>query len=111
MTDAHSEMPAPGQEPDPGADEAAQKQFAEQWQADWREEHLPHGKHHYRNKKVGLPDGELYEAVVLGIDPGSDLAVLRARGGTPPPVQLGDASKLRVGQLVVALGNPLGLTA
>jgi S1-C subfamily serine protease len=39
----------------------------------------------------------------------SDLAVLRARGTVPEPVPLGDAATLRVGQLVVALGNPHGL--
>ncbi len=44
-----------------------------------------------------------------GRDPLSDLAVLRADGSTPAPVPWGDASTLRVGQLVVALGNPLGL--
>ena len=47
---------------------------------------------------------------MVGSDPLSDLAVLRAQGGTPPPVRLGDATTLRVGQLVVALGNPLGLS-
>ncbi|WP_309229811.1 trypsin-like peptidase domain-containing protein [Blastococcus sp. TML/M2B] len=46
---------------------------------------------------------------VVGADPLSDLAVVRARGGTPPPAELGDAGTLRVGQLVVAVGNPLGL--
>ena len=46
---------------------------------------------------------------VVGADPLSDLAVLRARGGTPAPARLGDADKLVVGQLVVAVGNPLGL--
>jgi S1-C subfamily serine protease len=46
---------------------------------------------------------------VIGRDPLSDLAVLRARGEVPAPVLLGDAAKLRVGQLVLALGNPLGL--
>jgi S1-C subfamily serine protease len=46
---------------------------------------------------------------VVGRDPLSDLAVLRARGPVPPALELGDAARLRVGQLVVALGNPLGL--
>jgi S1-C subfamily serine protease len=48
--------------------------------------------------------------VVIGADPLSDLAVVRARGATPAPAELGDAAGLRVGQLVVAVGNPLGLT-
>jgi S1-C subfamily serine protease len=55
-------------------------------------------------------DGATSTADVVGRDPLSDLAVLHARGTTPPPVQHGDASSLRVGQLVVALGNPLGLS-
>ena len=46
---------------------------------------------------------------VVGSDPLSDLAVVRGRGATPPPAVLGDADTLRVGQLVVAVGNPLGL--
>lgn len=54
-------------------------------------------------------DGTEVVADVIGRDPLSDLAVLRARARTPPPVLLGDASRLRVGQLVVAVGNPLGL--
>jgi S1-C subfamily serine protease len=48
-------------------------------------------------------------ADVIGRDPLSDLAVLRARGEVPTPVARGDAARLRVGQLVVAIGSPLGL--
>lgn len=58
---------------------------------------------------AAFTDGETAPFNVVGRDPLSDLAVLRALGGTPPPVRLGDATTLRVGQLVVALGNPLGL--
>jgi S1-C subfamily serine protease len=46
---------------------------------------------------------------VVGRDTLSDLAVLHARGPVPHPVELGDASQLHVGHVVVALGNPLGL--
>ncbi|WP_024285199.1 S1C family serine protease [Cellulomonas sp. KRMCY2] len=59
--------------------------------------------------EASFTDGTEVTADVVGRDPLSDLAVLRARGGVPPPVVLGDASALQVGQLVVALGNPLGL--
>ena len=58
---------------------------------------------------AAFADGSEALADVIGRDPLSDLAVLRARGEVPPPVVMGDASRLRVGQLVVALGNPLGL--
>jgi S1-C subfamily serine protease len=59
--------------------------------------------------EAAFTDGTRLGTDVIGRDPLSDLAVLRARGAVPPPVLLGDAAKLRVGQLVVALGNPLGL--
>jgi S1-C subfamily serine protease len=58
---------------------------------------------------ASFTDGSEVAADVVGRDPLSDLAVLRARGPVPPPVPHGNASKLRVGQLVVALGNPMGL--
>nr|WP_247828025.1 trypsin-like peptidase domain-containing protein [Arthrobacter antioxidans] len=59
--------------------------------------------------EVAFGDGSVLPARVVGRDPLSDLAVLAAEGSTPPPVPWGDATRLRVGQLVVALGNPLGL--
>src|SRR5919198_1762059 len=58
--------------------------------------------------EASFSDGREVRADVIGRDPLSDLAVLRARDDVPPPVTLGDAARLRVGQLVVALGNPLG---
>jgi S1-C subfamily serine protease len=60
--------------------------------------------------EAAFADGTTSTADVVGRDPLSDLAVLHARGTTPPPIEHGDAARLRVGQLVVALGNPLGLS-
>ncbi|MFY9862254.1 MAG: trypsin-like peptidase domain-containing protein [Trebonia sp.] len=54
-------------------------------------------------------DGTTAPFTVVGADPLSDLAVVRATGDTPPPAVLGEADGLVVGQLVVAVGNPLGL--
>jgi S1-C subfamily serine protease len=54
-------------------------------------------------------DGSDAPFEVVGVDPLSDLAVLSARGDIPPPATLGNADELEVGQLVVAVGNPLGL--
>jgi S1-C subfamily serine protease len=54
-------------------------------------------------------DGTTVPFTVVGTDPLSDLAVLRAHGGTPEPAELGEADDLVVGQLVVAVGSPLGL--
>jgi S1-C subfamily serine protease len=54
-------------------------------------------------------DGTSSPFTVVGADPLSDLAVVRAGAGAPPPAQLGEAEELVVGQLVVAVGSPLGL--
>jgi S1-C subfamily serine protease len=62
-----------------------------------------------REAEVTFSDGGEVSADVTGRDPLSDLAVLRALGDVPPPVTRGDAAHLRVGQLVVAVGSPLGL--
>jgi S1-C subfamily serine protease len=58
---------------------------------------------------ASFADGTSTPFTVVGADPLSDLAVLRASGATPPPAELGEADQLVVGQLVVAVGNPLGL--
>jgi S1-C subfamily serine protease len=58
---------------------------------------------------VIFADGTTSAFQVVGADPLSDLAVVRATGATPEPAELGEADELRVGQLVVAVGNPLGL--
>ena len=55
-------------------------------------------------------DGSEYDVDVVGADPLSDLAIARARGATIEPVRIGNAEQLRVGQLVVAVGNPLGFS-
>lgn len=94
----------------PDATEADVAKFASEWQTRWREDNQPRGSAHYKNKKVGLPDGLLYEAEVLGIDPGSDLALLRLLphepGQTWPACSLGDSDQLLVGETVFAMGNP-----
>jgi S1-C subfamily serine protease len=55
-------------------------------------------------------DGDEVPFEVVGRDPLSDLAVVRASSGSLTPAPFGDAARLRVGQLVVAVGNPLGFS-
>ncbi|SEH01967.1 serine protease, S1-C subfamily, contains C-terminal PDZ domain [Nonomuraea solani] len=62
-----------------------------------------------RGGSIAFADGSSGDFVVVGRDPLSDLAVIRAQTATPPPAELGDSDELVVGQLVVAVGNPLGL--
>jgi S1-C subfamily serine protease len=59
--------------------------------------------------RATFADGREERFEVVGRDPLSDLALLRVEGGTLVPAELGDADRLRVGQLVVAIGNPHGL--
>src|SRR5205807_4440342 len=58
--------------------------------------------------RVRLHDGQEVTGRVVGNDPWTDLALVRAEGETFPYAKLGDSAKLRVGQLVVAIGSPLG---
>lgn len=57
---------------------------------------------------ASFTDGSDVQATVVGADPLSDLGVLRGDAAVPAPADLGDAASLRVGQLVVAIGNPHG---
>lgn len=59
---------------------------------------------------ASLVDGREFDWQIVGADPLSDLAVIRVGASDLPPAELGDADQLRVGQLVVAIGNPLGFT-
>jgi S1-C subfamily serine protease len=63
-----------------------------------------------RDGEAAFVDGTTTAFRVVGTDPLSDLAVVRADGSIPPPATLGDSDDLVVGQLVVAVGNPLGLS-
>src|SRR5215218_8983541 len=57
---------------------------------------------------AAFPDGRSFGTELVGTDPLSDLAVLRAEAGNLATAELGDADSLHVGQLVVAIGSPLG---
>lgn len=58
---------------------------------------------------VTLSAGGRYPATLVGRDPGNDLAVIHVTGATPAPAAFADSSKARVGDLVLAIGNSLGL--
>ena len=62
-----------------------------------------------RAAEATFADGTTVAVDIAGRDELSDLAVLKARGAVPAPVTMGRAEDLQVGQLIVAIGNPLGL--
>src|SRR5882724_9676056 len=67
-----------------------------------------HVVHRAKKIEVTVSDGHKHEAELIGDDPDTDLAVIRINAPNLVPAHLGEAQKIRVGQLVVAIGNPYG---
>ncbi len=60
--------------------------------------------------RVQLTDGRITEPVTVGVDAETDLALLKVDLGTLPAISIGRSDKLRIGDVVLAIGNPYGLT-
>jgi S1-C subfamily serine protease len=63
---------------------------------------------HFAQARIRLNDGQEIDGRIVGSDPWTDLAIVQAQGNKLPHAGLGDSGKLRVGQLVVAIGSPFG---
>ena len=64
-----------------------------------------------REVSVTLPDKREFRGKIIGVDPKSDLAVVKIDAGHLPTMTWGDASSLQVGEYVLAVGNPFGLNS
>lgn len=60
--------------------------------------------------RVQLGDGRISEPDIIGVDAETDLALLRVELGSLPAIRLGSSAQLRIGDIVLAIGNPYGLT-
>jgi S1-C subfamily serine protease len=70
--------------------------------------HVVHGA---RKIEITLNNGDRFDAQLIGDDPDTDLAVIRTDAPNLVPAAFGDSASLQVGQLVIAIGNPLGFQA
>jgi putative serine protease PepD len=61
--------------------------------------------------KVALGDGRTVDATLVGKYPPNDLAVIHVSGDPPAPARFADSSRVQVGQIALAIGNPLGLAS
>jgi S1-C subfamily serine protease len=59
--------------------------------------------------QITLQDGTIFDAEIVGVDPRTDLAVLRVAAASLEPLELGSTEALEIGDLAIAVGNPLGL--
>ncbi len=67
-----------------------------------------HVVHHATDIQATLSNGRRFEAELIGDDPDTDLAIIRINASTLAAATLGDSQHIRVGQLVIAIGNPYG---
>jgi S1-C subfamily serine protease len=70
-----------------------------------------HVVHNAKSIHVSFPDGRRLPADLIGEDPDTDLAVVRSTASGLAALKLGDSQAIKVGQLVIAIGNPLGFSA